>query len=105
MTGEYNQSDPVVGAPGDARQSRNPYHGRMAYDLASEIDPKLAAALVDVREALAQVVGVAMGDVEDHPLVAGSLQGGVDRAGHDVAGRALGQRVDVLHERLTRSRV
>ena len=75
---------------------RGGHHG---HGLGGEVEARLAAGLVDVRETFRQV---ALGDlrgVEQHVRHAILLHHGIDRAGDDVTGREVAERMEVLHER------
>ena len=55
--------------------------------LGRHVDAELPAGRVDVGEALHQERPRAVGHVQQHAVIAGALDLGVDRAGHHVAGR------------------
>ena len=85
-----------VGDDAAAHVVRGGHHGDR---LARQVDAQLEAAGVDRREALAQEVRWAMGDVEQDVLGAAGLHLVVDRARDDVARGQVAARVVALHER------
>jgi len=66
--------------------------------LFGHVDAKTEAAVVDGGEAIHQITPVPMADVENHAVVAGFLELGVDRSRHDVPGGKACEGVVFLHE-------
>src|SRR5947209_4977652 len=67
--------------------------------LAGDVQPELPAASVDVREAIPDLVGREVGQIQVDEFIAAPLQLGVDRTRDHVPRGERGQGVVLVHER------
>ena len=72
--------------------------GHDGHRLGGEVEARLTAGLVDVREAFGEVSLGDLRGVEQNVGHAILLHHGIDRAGDDIAGREVAERMEVLHE-------